>query len=135
MLHIKSKKILKIKSAWMHVSSRSHLLLIWVQNSIPECGSTISTVERYGKENPCWLLVAAHTSGLYKRSTRSPDLIGLLGSVSSREDLLLGWSGSFFQISKIFSEIEDGLLEKIKRWKKDGKENIFFLIYFLLPNP
>ena len=34
-----------------------------------------------------------------------------------------------------FLEVEDRLLEEMKRWKKDGKKNNFFLIYFLLPSP
>ena len=49
-------------------------------------------------------------------------LIGLLGSASSHKDLLLGWSGFFLQISKIFSKIEDELLEEMKRISK-----LFFL--------
>ena len=128
-------KILKIKSACMHVSSRSHLLLIWVQNLIPEHRLMITTIERYGRENSCWLLIAAHTSGLYEKSTRSPDLISLLGSASLHEDLLLDWSGSFLQIFRIFLEVEDRLLEEMKRWKKDGEKNNFFLIFSLIFSP
>ena len=52
----------------MDVSSRSHLLLIQIQNSIPEHGSTIVTIERYDEEDPYWLLTAAHTSDLYEKS-------------------------------------------------------------------
>ena len=127
-------KILKIKSACMHVSSRSYLFLIWVQNSIPERGLTNATTERYSRKNLCWLLIAAYTPGLYEKSTRSSDLINLLRSASSHEDLLLDWYGSFFQIYKIFLEIEDRLLEEIKKWKKDRKK-YFFSNLFSLPKP
>ena len=75
----------------------------------------ISATKRYGEENSYWLLIVAHASGLYEKSTRSPDLIDLLESASSHEDLFLGRSGSFLQISKIFLKIEYELLEKMKR--------------------
>ena len=50
----------------------------------------IVAIERHGKDDPCWLLVAAHVSDLYEKFTRSPDLIDLLENASSRENLLLG---------------------------------------------
>ena len=118
-----------IKSTCMDVSNRLHLLLIWVQNSIPECGSMIITTERHDKDDPYWLLAVAYTSDLYEKFTQSSDLIDLLESASSREDLLLSWSGSLVQISEIFLEVEDRLLEEMKRWKKDGEEIIFSLIF------
>ena len=75
----------------------------------------IVAAKKHGKNDPCWLLIAAHASGLYRKSTRSSDLIGLLENASSREDLLLDQFRSFLQIFETFSEIENGLLEKIKR--------------------
>ena len=50
----------------------------------------IAIAERHDKDDLCWLLVAAHASILYKKFIRKPDLIDLLESASSREDLLLG---------------------------------------------
>ena len=50
----------------------------------------IITIEIYGKDDFYWLLIAAHASDLYEKSTPSPDLIGLLESASSYEDLLFG---------------------------------------------
>ena len=102
----------------------------WVQNLIPKYGSMIVAAERYSKEDLCRLLTAAHMIGLYGKSTRSSNLIGLLGNASSREDLLPSWSEFFFQISKIFLKIEDELLEEIKRWKKDREETIFSFLFF-----
>ena len=54
-----------------------------------EHGSMITAIERHSKEDSCWLLIAAHASDLYRKSIRSPDLINLLRSASSHEDLLL----------------------------------------------
>ena len=104
-----------IKSACMDIRSRLHLLLSGVQNLIPEHGLTIVAAERYSREVPHWLLTVAHISGFYEKSTRSSDLINLLGSASSHEDLLLSLSRSFLQILKNFSEIKHGLLEEMKR--------------------
>ena len=56
----------------------------------------IITIKRYDRDDPYYLLIAMYGSGLYKRSTQSFDLIDLLESASSCEDLLLGRSESFF---------------------------------------
>ena len=50
----------------------------------------IVVAERYGKDDPHWLLIATHVSDLNEKSTRSPDLINLLESASSHEDHLIG---------------------------------------------
>ena len=49
----------------------------------------IVTVERHDEGDLYWLLATAHAFGLYEKSTQSSDLIGLLESTSSHEDLLL----------------------------------------------
>ena len=74
----------------------------------------ISTTERYDREDLYWLLTAIHASSLYEKFTRSSDLIDLLGSISSCEDLLLGRSEFFLQIFETFSEVED-VLDEMKR--------------------
>ena len=73
----------------MHVSSRSRLLLIKVQNLILEYGSMITTADEHGREDLHWLLTIAHMSDLYEISTRSPNLIDLIENASLCEDLLL----------------------------------------------
>ena len=50
----------------------------------------IIAAKRYGREGPHWLLTAAHAFDLYGKFTRSSDLISLLESAGSHEDLLLG---------------------------------------------
>ena len=128
-------KILKIKSAYMHVSNRLHLLLIWVQNSISLRRSMIATAERQGEGDPYWLLAAAHASGLYEKFIRSLNLIDLLKSASSREDFLLDWF-EFFFFPNLWHLFRDW------RWTFGGYEHVeeerrrnnFFSYFSLFPN-
>ena len=58
--------------------------------------------ERYGKDNPYWLLTATHASDLYEKSTRSFDLIDLLESASTPKIFFLTDLDPFFKSLKSF---------------------------------
>ena len=95
----------------------------------------IITTEKNGKEDPYWLLIAAHISGLYRKSTRSPNRMVFSKVLARAKTILLAdlyFFSNLLNLSRDSRGTSRGDEDEEKIWRGDTLLSFFFSLSKLL---